>query len=213
MIKLAFTQEDFDIFTIEGLEPRMEALKTQIRPKFEMLGHELSPTLSAYIGDEMFTHIAKHARRKVNPPNDTWVAFSANKRGYKKLPHFQIGLFESHLFVWFAMIYEAPQKGVFAQELLKDPGHWLTSLPDHFVWSIDHMKPEAIKHADLNKEQFISMLERLRDVKKAELLCGIHIDRNDPLLADGQALIDHIEKTYHTLLPLYQQAQKASVLS
>ena len=37
-------------------------------------------------------HVAKHARRSVNPPIDTWVAFAPNKRGYKMLPHFQIGL-------------------------------------------------------------------------------------------------------------------------
>ncbi|WP_397261357.1 DUF1054 family protein [Peribacillus simplex] len=32
--------------------------------------------MSVLTGDEMYPHVAKHARRKVNPPNDTWVAFA-----------------------------------------------------------------------------------------------------------------------------------------
>ncbi|ADC48269.1 hypothetical protein BpOF4_01005 [Alkalihalophilus pseudofirmus OF4] len=213
MAEIEFTQEDFDVFDIEGLDARMEALKTRIRPKFEALGIELAPTLSSMTGDEFFTHVAKHARRKVNPPNDTWVAFAANKRGYKKLPHFQVGLFGTHLFVWFAMIYEAPAKGEFAERLLDNPGEWLKKVPKDFVWSIDHMKPEAISQSDVDADEFTSMLTRLRDVKKAELLCGIHIDRQDPILKDGDALLKRIEETYQQLLPLYQEAQKASVPS
>ncbi|ERN53098.1 DUF1054 domain-containing protein [Alkalihalophilus marmarensis] len=213
MAEIEFTQEDFDVFDIEGLDARMEALKTRIRPKFEALGIELAPTLSSMTGDEFFTHVAKHARRKVNPPNDTWVAFAANKRGYKKLPHFQVGLFGTHLFVWFAMIYEAPAKGEFAERLLDNPGEWLKKVPKNFVWSIDHMKPEAISQSDVDADEFTSMLTRLRDVKKAELLCGIHIDRHDPILKDGDALLKRIEETYQHLLPLYQEAQKASVPS
>ena len=36
-----------------------------------------------------YPHVAKHARRSVNPPKDTWVAFATSKRGYKMLPHFK----------------------------------------------------------------------------------------------------------------------------
>lgn len=70
-----FTNEDFDVFIIDGLEARMEALKETIRPKLEALGQHFAPTLSALTGDEMFVHVAKHARRTINPPKDTWVAF------------------------------------------------------------------------------------------------------------------------------------------
>lgn len=78
-----FSQDDFNVFRIEGLDARMEAIKTTIRPKFEQLSNHFAPTLSSLCGDEMFVHIAKHARRTVNPPADTWVAFANSKRGYK----------------------------------------------------------------------------------------------------------------------------------
>jgi uncharacterized protein YktB (UPF0637 family) len=68
-----FTKEDFDVFLIDCLEPRMEALKNTVRPKLESLGQYFSPTLSAITGDDMFIHVAKHARRTINPPKDTWV--------------------------------------------------------------------------------------------------------------------------------------------
>lgn len=106
-----FTHDDFAVFQIEGLEPRMDALIARVRPKLNELGNELAPVLSALCGEEMFPHVAKHARRTVHAPNDTWVAWGPNKRGYKALPHFQVGMFYSHLFVVFAIIYESSNKG------------------------------------------------------------------------------------------------------
>ncbi len=63
-----FEKVDFDTFYIEGLEERMEAIQTRIQPKFQQIGNELVDFLAAQLGNEMFLHIAKHARRTVNPP-------------------------------------------------------------------------------------------------------------------------------------------------
>ncbi|MFV8826991.1 YktB family protein [Alkalihalobacterium sp. APHAB7] len=196
-----FTEEDFNVFTVEGLEPRMDQLKGKIRPKLEELGHHFAPTLSSLVGDEMYYHVAKHARRKVNPPKDTWVAIANSNRGYKMLPHFQIGLFETHLFVWFAVIYECPIKQQFAEQLLSQMNTIKQQIPSHFVWSGDHTKPEATSHQEADLE---ALFERLRDVKKAEILCGIHIDRNDPIVSNGAELIKRIDETFTTLAPLYR---------
>ncbi|OZM58438.1 hypothetical protein CIB95_02400 [Lottiidibacillus patelloidae] len=203
-----FSKEDFNTFNIDGLEPRMEAITSSIRPKFEQLAQEFTPTLSAYTGDEMYPHIAKHARRTVNPPKDTWIAFAANKRGYKQHPHFQIGLWGTHLFVWFAMIYEAPLKSEYGKAFEKELNTIFKNTPKDFVWSMDHMKPEAMKQSDMTKEDLAKVADRLQNVKKSELLCGIHIDANDPLLQDGDKLINKIDETFKTLLPLYKIAQK-----
>ncbi|MDQ0168823.1 uncharacterized protein YktB (UPF0637 family) [Paenibacillus tundrae] len=69
-----FNNRDFDVFQVPGLEPRMEMLIERVRPKLEALGAELAPYLTELCGEEMFVHVAKHARRTVNPPIDTWVA-------------------------------------------------------------------------------------------------------------------------------------------
>ena len=202
-----FQDQDFDVFKIEGLDERMTAIKEKIRPKLKLLGEHFAPTLSTLTGDEMFAHVAKHARRKKNPPDDTWVAFANNKRGYKKLPHFQIGLWETHLFVWFAVIYESPIKESFAKKLDENLNEIKSEIPSSFVWSVDHTKPEAIKHEELSQEDFSKMIHRLKTVKKAEILSGIHIDRHDPMLQNKNQLIDTIDKTFKTLMPLYNLAQ------
>ncbi len=204
MNNIQFTDEDFNIFTIEGFQERMDALIKTIRPKLHVLGDYFAQQLSVMTGEEIFPHVAKHARRTVNPPNDTWVAFSANKRGYKMIPHFQIGLWETHLFVWFAVIYEAPNKAELGKRLEEKAEVLTKIIPQHFVWSIDHMKPDAIPHKNLDEEQLLSMFKRLQIVKKSELLCGIHIPRGKAVQLTHDELLDTIQNTFETLLPLYQ---------
>ncbi len=202
-----FTKKDFDILTIEGLEPRMSELKKNISTKFDAIGQQLSPFLSIMTKEEMYYHVAKHARRTKNPPDVTWVAWSSNKRGYKAYPHFQVGLWPSHLFIMFAIIYEASNKQGFAAKLNKRINSIYKEIPEHFVWSLDHTAPDVLQHKTLDKEALHNIFTRLEKVKKAELLCGITIDKNDPILQDDHKLITTIEATFKKLLPLYQLAQ------
>ncbi|WP_160720257.1 YktB family protein [Bacillus sp. USDA818B3_A] len=202
-----FTNEDFDVFLIDGLEPRMEALKNTIRPKLEQLGEYFAPGLAALTGDEMFVHVAKHARRTINPPKDTWVAFASNPRGYKMLPHFQIGLWNTHLFVWFAVIYEAPQKEVMAERFIKKAAKIYKEIPKEFSWSLDHTKPDTIKHEQLSKNDLLAQFERLKTIKKAELLCGFTMERDRAIELGSQGLLEQLESVFTTVAPLYKIAQ------
>ncbi|WP_042456100.1 YktB family protein [Neobacillus dielmonensis] len=202
-----FSKEDFDVFLIDGLEPRMEALKNTVRPKLEALGSIFAPALSATTGEEMFAHVAKHARRTIHPPKDTWVAFANNPRGYKMLPHFQIGLWETHLFIWFAVIYEAPQKNDIGARFAKKASKIYKDIPADYVWSLDHTKPETLSHKDLKKNDLLSMFDRLQAIKKAELLCGYTINRDEVIHLDAEGLLTKIDDVFQTVTPLYQLAQ------
>jgi uncharacterized protein YktB (UPF0637 family) len=199
-----FTNADFEVFTIDGLDERMDALKTNIRPKLDILGSHFAPTLSVLVGEEIYAHVAKHARRTINPPKDTWVAFANNNRGYKMLPHFQIGLWETHLFIWFAVIYEATNKSEFGKTLELNATQIYNTTPKDFVWSVDHMKPDVKKHETLSKEELINMFVRLQSVKKAEILCGSQILRQDVVKMSGEQLINHIDSVFKQLTPLYK---------
>ena len=88
----AFGAADFKVFDVAGFQPRMSQIRERIRPKLETLGHSLAPAIQRTTGDETFIHVAKHARRTVNPPDDTWVAFAADRRGYKKHAHFKVAV-------------------------------------------------------------------------------------------------------------------------
>jgi uncharacterized protein YktB (UPF0637 family) len=201
-----FTNDDFDVFKIDGLDDRMEALKSTIRPKLEELGLHFAPSLSALSGDEMFPHVAKHARRTKNPPNDTWVAFASNARGYKMLPHFQVGLWETHVFIWFAVIYEAPNKEAIGKAFEDSLDKLYKEIPKDYVWSGDHTKPSALPHNQLSKDELKSMFVRLQTVKKAEILCGFHIPREEAVSMSPDQFIEKADSVFRNLLPLYKMA-------
>jgi uncharacterized protein YktB (UPF0637 family) len=204
-----FTKTDFDTFSIDGLDARMAAIRERIQPKFKTLGDSLSSELSVLSGIEMHLHIAKHARRKVNPPVDTWLAICHTKRGYKQVPHFQIGLFDDRIFIWLALIYELPNKQAIADAYLKNLAVIRKALPDSFRLSFDHMKKETLPVSQLDKQGWTDSLEKFRNVKKAELLVGLNLDFNDPIVSEGDKLERLAKETFETLLPLYHMARDA----
>lgn len=203
MSKTFWTVEDFDVFQIDGLENRMAGLIEKIRPKFEELGGHYSHYFSTILGQEYYPHVAKHARRSVNPPKDSWVAFAPYKRGYKALPHFQIGLWGSHAFIILAVIYEAPDKVAIAERLLKKKGLF-NKLPADFIFSGDHMKPEASLLKKEKKDGLEQLLVRLKDVKKAEFLVGRHISREEAVKLTEEEFLELAEETFDHLLPIYK---------
>ncbi|AOV08392.1 YktB family protein [Sporosarcina ureilytica] len=194
-----WTADDFDVFTIDGLANRMGALQTLVQPKFEILGRHFADRLSARGRDEFFPHVAKHARRTVNPPTDSWVAIAPSKRGYKALPHFQIGLWNTHLFIIIAVIYENPDKKGIAERLELNTNK-LLALPDTFIVSGDHMKPDA---QYISQENLEKLLTRLQSVKKAEFLVGRHLTKEDATKMSEKQFITFAKETVERLLPIY----------
>lgn len=196
-----FTQADFETFHIDGLDERMAAIRERIQPKFKAIGDELADYLTEKAGHDMYIHIAKHARRTVNPPNDTWMAFSYNKRGYKKHPHFQIGLWDDRVFVWLAYIYELPNKQAYARTFLEYEETLADIIPQDYDVSMNHMKKSNEKLADIHLRE---KLERFLKVKSAEFLVGKQFAMADPILKDGEAFINEVKAIYDTLIPVYQ---------
>ncbi|WP_192988522.1 DUF1054 domain-containing protein [Carnobacterium mobile] len=210
MSLVTFTTDDFDIFVIDGLEPRMGAIRKMIQPKFKELGQLISTELSdALQVDSLPVHIAQHLRRSKNPPKDTWCAIGGDNRGYKRYPHFQLGLYHSHLFMWLAFIDNPQFEEEIAQSFIENPFN-LEQLTTDYVVSFDHTKENvtAIQEADL-----IKGLSRWRDVKKGEFLVGRQLMAEDPIFNDPQALQEFILSTFQQLIPLYRQAMKAYPLA
>src|SRR5881296_1725184 len=90
-----FGAADFKVFDVKGFQARMQEIRARIRPKLETLGGRLAPELQRTTGESTFAHVARHARRTVNPPDDTWVAFAGDARGYKKHCHFKVAVSRS----------------------------------------------------------------------------------------------------------------------
>ncbi|NGP44393.1 DUF1054 domain-containing protein [Bacillaceae bacterium SIJ1] len=200
-----FSANDFAVFHIDGLEERMAAIQERIQPKFKALGEELKPFLEEQTEQPIYIHIARHARRTKNPPNDTWMAFANNARGYKKHPHFQIGLFDDHVFLWLAHIYEMPDKEKVADHFLEQMTE-IKRLPQDFMISQDHTKKEAASLHSLDHEGLEAVLERFKNVKRGEFLIGAHLSTDDPILSDGNAFIEKAKDTFIKLAPFYNAA-------
>lgn len=198
-----FSKIDFDTFQIETLAGRMEAIQNRIQPKFRDIGEVLTEDVSIMVGSEMHLHIARHARRTVNPPNDTWLAIAGNKRGYKQHPHFQVGLWDDRVFVWLAFIYELPEKTKIAKRFLSEIDTISEIVPANYMISLDHMKKDA---TSLETIDLHAALQRFHNVKKAELLIGQYFYPDDPILQDGDKFIQAVKETYEKLIPIYRLA-------
>lgn len=200
-----FNKIDFETFEINGLDARMEAIRKRIQPKFKEVGESLRGALEVMTRQEMFLHIAKHLRRTINPPKDTWLAIGGNKRGYKQYPHFQLGLFDDHVFIWLAFIYELPDKRQIADKFISHFEEVKSIIPSDYLVSYDHTRKNAVK---MNELDLMQGLVYFRDVKKAELLIGRHIQANDPILTKKADFIKLVEDTFEQLVPLYNLSVK-----
>ena len=198
--------DDFAVFEVPGLEQRMSVLIERIRPKLTIIGQQLVPWLSTICGEEMFVHVAKHARRTVHPPKDTWVAWAKNKRGYKALPHFQVGLWKTHVFIQFTVIYECINKQILANAIERNSNLFHSLKEKSFYWSLDHTKPEVQPISTLDDANIHQIVTKLRTNKNAEFMCGVQIPAEHPVLQDGAELLQLIEQTFHDLLPIYRLA-------
>src|SRR5258705_13246055 len=87
-----FSCSDFKVFEIPGFAERMAAIRANIQPRLTSIGNALAPRLSSLVDVPLFVHVAKHMRRTVNPPDDTWAAFGRDPRGYKKDAHFRVAV-------------------------------------------------------------------------------------------------------------------------
>lgn len=201
-----FSSADFDVFAIEGLEPRMESLIAHLRVKLTQLGQDFEPILTAMVGEELFAHVAKHARRKTNPPNDSWVAWSKNKKGYKMYPHFQIGAWNTHAFIQFGLIYESPMKGVFAEQMLRHLDEIKQQLPPDTLWYQDHMNPHGLVMSEMEQADFERIAYRLANQKNGEVMIGTIIPRDEAIRLSPEAFVNRATEIFHTLAPLYKLA-------
>ncbi|WP_040952626.1 DUF1054 domain-containing protein [Gorillibacterium massiliense] len=207
-----FEPADFELFTIEGLEERMAALIKQLRPKFVNLGEDLLGPIRDITGTDMFAHVAKHARRKTNPPADSWIAFAANPRGYKMLPHFQIAVWPTHVLIQWGIIYEAPNKKVFADSLIAHLDEVKRSLPDTFTWSKDHMKPEGEIHSRLSDDDFADFANRLRHNKNGEIMVGLSIAKQNALAMPPHDFLATVTDVWEKLMVLHRLATDSNAL-
>jgi hypothetical protein len=95
----------------------MEQIYENVRPKLVRLSGELAPELGEMTGTQFFPHVARHARRTVNPPPETWVAFGPSRRGYKRDAHFALCISRAGIHARIIVGHESERRAEMAKRL------------------------------------------------------------------------------------------------
>ena len=174
-----FTARDFRVFDIPGFAERMAAIRGSIRPKLETLGGALLPTVARIAGSELFPHVARHLRRTVNPPDDTWVAFGPDKRGYKKSRHFKIAVSRQGVRFLFEVGPEYAAKPEFARAWKREAPRLARALgkAGTLGWfKGEHDEGPAARLSDLDRGAFKALGDELTRTRDGQLVLGRRVD-------------------------------------
>lgn len=195
-----FSEADLAVFSIVGFKPRMEALKKSIRPKLEALGEELGPLLMNQYKREFFAHTAKHLRRTVNPPDETWVALGPEKRGYKAYIYFAFCIGKAGAQARVVMKDESALRGDLGRNLAKNQKFFNAHAAD-FKKLRDYTKRESDYTARPISDlaDFLQASgERLQNVKSATFDAGFEVAPTSARLAQ------EVLKSFDLLFPFFE---------
>lgn len=202
-----FNASDFRVFDLQRFQPRMAAIRGQIRPKLDALGQELVTALARATGGEAYAHVAKHARRTVNPPDDTWVAFGPDKRGYKKSCHFKVAISRHSLRFLFEAGPEYAEKKKWLAAWKKHAPKLILALKktQSLAWfKNEHDEEPAALLADLSNEEIVRLAEELTRTRDGQLVVGRRVSQADAVKWGPPEYTKAAVATFEALAPLYR---------
>lgn len=203
-------RDAFAAMEVAGFQQRMEAIRTRVRPKLQAIAEQLAPELSRRMGVPLHPHVAQHARRTVNPPEDTWCAWSPSRTGYKKHPHFQLGIRADHVYVQAGAITEAPFRAQLAQLLLEEGPALRASLPGDALWKEDHTSPDGVPTAALTDDDLHRLAGGLRRKSRGDFMVALHWPRDAALTLPPQAFVQQALEALERLRPVWELARRAA---
>jgi uncharacterized protein YktB (UPF0637 family) len=202
-----FRPADFEVFEIDGFAPRMAAIRTRIRPKLEAVGRDLLADVARLGEGEAFAHVARHARRTVHPPDDTWVAFAADARGYKKHCHFKVAVSRSAV----RFLFEAGPEHA-------DKKRWVAAWKRHapklvpvlrrargLAWfKNEHDEEPAAILSALSPEALTRLGEELLRTRDGQFVLGRAVPAEEAARWKAADYARVARETFHVLAPLYR---------
>ena len=207
MPSAAFRAADFSVFEVKGFQARMTKIRGRVRPKLEALGHSLAPAVGRSVAGDVFTHVARHARRTVNPPDDTWVAFGPDPRGYKKHCHFKVAVSRRGVRFLFEVGPEHADKKRWAAAWRRNAGRLgpvLRRVKGLAWFKNEHDEEAAAALADLTPERLEELADELLRTRDGQLVLGRAVLASEAARwteADYRAAA---LGTFRTLVPLYR---------
>ncbi|HUG35765.1 MAG TPA: DUF1054 family protein [Candidatus Limnocylindrales bacterium] len=202
-----FSAGDFKVFEIEGFAPRMDAIKSRIRPKLEAVGKALLPDVGRIGRGDAFVHVAKHARRTVNPPDDTWVAFACDKRGYKKHCHFKVAVSRGAVRFLFEAGPEHAEKKRWMAAWRRDAPKLVPVLrrANGLAWfKNEHDEAPTAILSDLAADAVARLADELTRTRDGQLVLGRAISAEEAARWKPADYARAARETFTLLAPLYR---------
>jgi uncharacterized protein YktB (UPF0637 family) len=207
MASPAFVAGDFKIFDVSGFKPRMTEIRARLRPKLDALGESLSSSVGRSVGGEVFAHVAKHARRTVNAPDDTWVAFGPDARSYKEHSHFKIAVSRRCVRFLFEIGPEHADKRRWAATWKKNApkiGPVLGRVK-HLAWfKNEHDEEPASALSDFTLEKLGELADELTRTRDGQLVIGRAVPAEEAARWKEAQYRSAALETFRTLAPLYR---------
>lgn len=202
---LGFKPRDFEVFGIENFNERMALIYQQVRPKLVRLGNELTPELARRLHMEFFPHVAKHARRTMNPPAETWAAFGPSPKGYKRYGYLALCISRAGLHARAVVKTEADHRDEMGVKLRAKAAELARSfcgsrMARYEKWDFAHLPAAATTDAP-----FFEALADAFDKKTGGLDVGFGWTVNDSLRLERDELLDafrEMEPLYRVLRPV-----------
>jgi uncharacterized protein YktB (UPF0637 family) len=203
----AFNASDFKAFDTKGFSPRMAVIRTRIRPKLEAIGHSLVPGVSRATGTPSFAHVARHLRRTVNPPDDTWVALGPEARGYKKAGHFKVAVSRHCVRFLFEVGPEHADKKRWASAWKKSAlrlGPVLRRVRGLAWFKNEHDEEPAAPLADLGTEDLAELADEIVRTRDGQLVLGRMVEADEAARWTEAQYRSAALETFRALAPLYR---------
>ena len=202
-----FTAKDFQVFAMLDFAGRMGAIRQKILPKLFTLAEEMAPDFRRLVGGEIYAHVAKHMRRTVNPPGDTWVAFGPDKRGYKKTQHFKVAISRHCVRFLFEIgpEYATKTKWTRAWQAQTDQLIPFLQKVKGLGWfKNEHDEDPAAELKDMTPDQIRDLPKELTRRKDGQLVLGRRVVQGEAIDLASTALEKEALGVFAALLPLYR---------
>ena len=206
-----FSQEAFEVYEVPEFAMRMPLLKQRITPGLVLIGEALRETMGEILAEPVFPHVAKHLRRTVNPPIETWVAFARAARAYKPFVHTRVAVNEKNVRVLVFVEDYADDKLLFADNLAKRSAKLAAHCklhPEIQAFDILNNKGEPLSGAKLKSADLKAFAARMHAVKGQHARFGIAIPKTEPMIKNGRELLTAVAEASRTLLPFYDCGRK-----
>lgn len=184
----------------------MHAIRQRIQPRLQAIGEFLTPVLSELVDQPVYAHVARHARRTVNPPDDTWVAFGPDRRGYKKDVHFRVTISAGAVRLLFVVGPDYYDKDGWARKWQRSFASIEAGLGSArgLQWFQDeHDDEPAAVVARLDREARRDLAGGLVRRRDGQLVLGRKLEPGRVVGMDAKKFANEARATFRSLAPLF----------